>query len=228
MECVTLHDTSFLCPTICSALKSNPFKRLPEPCKLRGDAKAGSSQLHSPGVSVNDAFAECLLSMGVTWQVKFAFIAGVAVVLLLIPVNHWLATKIEGASTVMMACKDLRIKRMGELLRGIRQIKAAAWEPNFTARVRSPAEYNFEIGSAPRVKARSFSLTLPASPFGSFSQRELCKHYQVLQDFSFICIAHKSKKSPGSLHLWLFAHLYTSQHVQGCKVPWLNPGLHVA
>ena len=89
--------------------------------------------------------------MGVTWQVKFAFIAGVAVVLLLIPVNHWLATKIESASTVMMACKDLRIKRMGELLRGIRQIKAAAWEPNFTARVCSPAASNFEIGSAPRV-----------------------------------------------------------------------------
>lgn len=34
----------------------------------------------------------------------------------------------------MMACKDARIKRMAELLTGIRQIKAAAWEPAFIAK----------------------------------------------------------------------------------------------
>lgn len=69
-------------------------------------------------------------------QVKFAFIAGVAVVLLLIPLNKWLANRIEAASTIMMACKDARIKRMAELLTGIRQIKAAAWEPAFVAKAR--------------------------------------------------------------------------------------------
>ena len=71
-------------------------------------------------------------------QVKFAFVAGVAVVVLLIPLNKWLASRIEAASTTMMACKDSRIKRMGELLRGIRQIKAAAWEPAFIAKVQLP------------------------------------------------------------------------------------------
>ena len=103
--------------------------------------------------------------MDVTWQVKFAFIAGVAVVLLLIPVNHWLATKIESASTVMMACKDLRIKRMGELLKGIRQIKAAAWEPNFTARVRPSAASDFEISSAPTLQCSRFLLGAPYISF---------------------------------------------------------------
>ena len=67
--------------------------------------------------------------------------AGVAVVLLLIPVNRWLAGRIEGASTAMMAFKDFRVKRMGELLRGIRAVKAAAWERGFVARVCSPGKH---------------------------------------------------------------------------------------
>jgi ATP-binding cassette subfamily C (CFTR/MRP) protein 10 len=68
-------------------------------------------------------------------QVRLAFLAGLAVVLVLIPVNRWLAVRIEAASGTMMECKDARIRRTDELLQGIRQIKAACWEPAFLARV---------------------------------------------------------------------------------------------
>jgi hypothetical protein len=71
-------------------------------------------------------------------QVQEAFLAGLAVVLLLIPVNRALAARIEAASGRMMGFKDARIRRTHELLRGIRQIKAAAWERCFVARVGSP------------------------------------------------------------------------------------------
>lgn len=67
---------------------------------------------------------------------RFAFVAGLGVVLLLFPLNRWLAARIEAASAAMMECKDLRIKRVGELLKGIRQIKIAAWEASFVDRVR--------------------------------------------------------------------------------------------
>jgi hypothetical protein len=67
--------------------------------------------------------------------VQEAFLAGLAVVLLLIPVNRVLAARIEAASGRMMGFKDARIRRTHELLRGIRQIKAAAWEACFVARV---------------------------------------------------------------------------------------------
>ena len=56
-------------------------------------------------------------------------------VLLLIPLNRWLALKIQSTSNALMAAKDCRLKRMGELLSGIRQIKTAAWEPAFAKRV---------------------------------------------------------------------------------------------
>ena len=66
---------------------------------------------------------------------RYAFLAGLAVVVLLIPVNRWLATKIEGASERMMAHKDARLQLMGELLRGIHQVKLSAWEPRFIRKV---------------------------------------------------------------------------------------------
>lgn len=68
-------------------------------------------------------------------QVKGAFVAGLVVVLLLIPINRWLARCIEAASVGLMAHKDARIKATAELLRGVRQIKASAWEPPFVAHV---------------------------------------------------------------------------------------------
>ncbi len=61
--------------------------------------------------------------------------AGLAVVVLLIPVNRWLATKIEAASERMMAHKDARLQLMGELLRGIHQVKLSAWELRFITKV---------------------------------------------------------------------------------------------
>lgn len=68
-------------------------------------------------------------------QVEYAFLAGLVVVILLIPINRWLASKIEGASERMMAHKDARLQLMGELVRSIHQIKLSAWEPRFIRKV---------------------------------------------------------------------------------------------
>ena len=73
-------------------------------------------------------------------QVRLAFLGGLGVVLLLVPINKWLAKRIEAATNAKMAFKDLRVKRMGELLRGIHQIKASAWEPAFIAHVSACSE----------------------------------------------------------------------------------------
>lgn len=72
---------------------------------------------------------------------RLAFLGGLAVALLLVPINKWLAKRIEAATNAKMTFKDLRVKRTGELLRGIHQIKAAAWEPAFMAHVRPSSVY---------------------------------------------------------------------------------------
>ncbi|XP_057540622.1 ABC transporter C family member 13 isoform X4 [Amaranthus tricolor] len=65
-------------------------------------------------------------------QVSFAFVAGVTITILLIPVNKWIAKLIANATEKMMKQKDERIRRTGELLTYIRTIKMYCWEILFT------------------------------------------------------------------------------------------------
>ncbi|MEW5311310.1 MAG: hypothetical protein WDW38_003037 [Sanguina aurantia] len=69
-------------------------------------------------------------------QVKFAFVGGLAVSLLLIPINRWIAIRIQAASVDMMTHKDARVRCMLELLHNVRTIKANGWEELWEAKVR--------------------------------------------------------------------------------------------
>ncbi|KAJ3391487.1 hypothetical protein HDU84_005862 [Entophlyctis sp. JEL0112] len=61
--------------------------------------------------------------------------AGVAVMLLMSPINGFLATKSRRLNKVQMGNKDARTKLMDELLNGIKVIKLYAWERVFRSRV---------------------------------------------------------------------------------------------
>uniref|UniRef100_A0A7N0ZU15 ABC-type xenobiotic transporter n=2 Tax=Kalanchoe fedtschenkoi TaxID=63787 RepID=A0A7N0ZU15_KALFE len=65
-------------------------------------------------------------------QVRFAFISGVAIIILLIPVNKWISNLIANATKEMMKQKDERIGRTAELLTHIRTLKMYGWELLFT------------------------------------------------------------------------------------------------
>uniref|UniRef100_A0A2P2M4L9 ABC-type xenobiotic transporter n=2 Tax=Rhizophora mucronata TaxID=61149 RepID=A0A2P2M4L9_RHIMU len=66
-------------------------------------------------------------------QVKFAFLAGLAITILLIPVNKWISELIASATKKMMKQKDERIRRSGEILTHIRTIKMYGWEQIFSS-----------------------------------------------------------------------------------------------
>ncbi|XP_017229484.1 ABC transporter C family member 13 isoform X1 [Daucus carota subsp. sativus] len=66
-------------------------------------------------------------------QVKFAFVSGIAITILLIPVNKWIAEAIADATRSMMKQKDERIRRTGELLTYIRTLKMYGWELLFSS-----------------------------------------------------------------------------------------------
>ncbi|GJZ67089.1 ABC transporter C family member 13 isoform X1 [Tanacetum coccineum] len=66
-------------------------------------------------------------------QVQFAFVAGITITILLIPVNKWIAEKIANATKNMMEQKDERVRRTGELLTYIRTLKMYGWELLFTS-----------------------------------------------------------------------------------------------
>ncbi|KAK5612185.1 hypothetical protein CRENBAI_022816 [Crenichthys baileyi] len=62
-------------------------------------------------------------------------LAGIAVMVLMVPVNGLLANKAKEIQTENMKSKDKRLKIMNEMLNGIKVLKLFAWEPSFQTQV---------------------------------------------------------------------------------------------
>ncbi|GAB1301114.1 ATP-binding cassette sub-family C member 10 [Apodemus speciosus] len=83
-------------------------------------------------------------------QVGMAFLAGLVLALLLVPVNKVIATRIMASNQEMLRHKDARVKLMTELLSGIRVIKFFRWEQALGDRVK--AHRTQELGRLRVVK----------------------------------------------------------------------------
>ncbi|XP_067149343.1 ATP-binding cassette sub-family C member 10 isoform X3 [Apteryx mantelli] len=68
-------------------------------------------------------------------QVGVAFLGGLALALLLVPINKVIANRIMKCNKEMLKHKDSRVKLMTEFLCGIRVIKFYAWEQHFGTRI---------------------------------------------------------------------------------------------
>lgn len=62
-------------------------------------------------------------------------LAGLAVMIVLIPVNGFIANKTKQFQISQMKNKDQRVKLMNEILNGIKVLKLYAWEPSFEEQV---------------------------------------------------------------------------------------------
>ncbi|KFQ26676.1 Multidrug resistance-associated protein 7 [Mesitornis unicolor] len=68
-------------------------------------------------------------------QVGITFLGGLALALLLVPVNKVIANRIMMNNKEMLKLKDIRVKLMTEFLCGIRVIKFYTWEKHFSRRI---------------------------------------------------------------------------------------------
>ncbi|NXS08480.1 MRP7 protein, partial [Neodrepanis coruscans] len=68
-------------------------------------------------------------------QVGVSFLGGLALALLLVPINKVIANRIVMNSKEMLKHKDTRVKLMTEFLCGIRVIKFYTWEKHFSTRI---------------------------------------------------------------------------------------------
>ncbi|XP_061083740.1 ATP-binding cassette sub-family C member 2-like [Conger conger] len=67
-------------------------------------------------------------------------LAGLVVMVLMVPINGLLATKSRGFQMENMKYKDNRMKIMNEMLNGIKTLKLYAWEPPYEAQVQEIRE----------------------------------------------------------------------------------------
>ncbi|XP_032175781.1 canalicular multispecific organic anion transporter 2 isoform X3 [Mustela erminea] len=79
---------------------------------------------------------QIILAMYFLWQnLGPSILAGVALMVLLIPLNGAVAMKMRAFQAEQMKFKDSRIKLMNEILAGIKVLKLYAWEPSFLEKV---------------------------------------------------------------------------------------------
>lgn len=69
-------------------------------------------------------------------QVGASCLAGVALTIVMVPVNMAIAKAIGRKSERMMRAKDQRVKTVSEMLAGARVIKFFAWEGYFSKKIR--------------------------------------------------------------------------------------------
>ncbi|NXH86074.1 MRP3 protein, partial [Edolisoma coerulescens] len=79
---------------------------------------------------------QIFLALYFLWQTLGpSVLAGVAVMVLLIPFNSAIAIKTRAFQVEQMRYKDSRIKLMNEILGGMKVLKLYAWEPSFSEKV---------------------------------------------------------------------------------------------
>ncbi|KAL0964216.1 hypothetical protein UPYG_G00320960 [Umbra pygmaea] len=74
-----------------------------------------------------------------------AVLAGLAVMVLMVPINGVLATKSRTLQVKNMKYKDKRMKIMNEMLNGIKILKLYAWEPSFQNQVMGIREQELRV-----------------------------------------------------------------------------------
>ncbi|XP_073338250.1 ATP-binding cassette sub-family C member 2 [Pagrus major] len=79
---------------------------------------------------------QIIISIVFLWfELGPSVLAGLAVMVLMVPINGLLATKARKIQIENMKFKDKRLKIMNEILNGIKILKLYAWEPSFQAQV---------------------------------------------------------------------------------------------
>ncbi|RZC38992.1 multidrug resistance-associated protein 1 [Asbolus verrucosus] len=79
---------------------------------------------------------QIILSLYFLWDILGpSVLAGLAVMIILIPVNGYIANKVKVLQIKQMKNKDERVKLMNEVLSGIKVLKLYAWEPSFEKQI---------------------------------------------------------------------------------------------
>ncbi|KAJ8967485.1 hypothetical protein NQ314_002799 [Rhamnusium bicolor] len=79
---------------------------------------------------------QIFLSLYFLWyELGPSVLAGLAVMIILIPVNGFIANKVKTLQIRQMKNKDERVKLMNEVLSGIKVLKLYAWEPSFESQI---------------------------------------------------------------------------------------------
>ncbi|NWV28367.1 MRP1 protein, partial [Origma solitaria] len=145
-----------------------------------------SRQQYTTGQIVNlmsaDAqqLLELTINMNLLWSAPFRIImavvflwkelgpsvlAGVALLLLVIPINALIAAKVRRLKKTQMKYSDQQVKLLSEILHGIKILKLYAWEPAYQRKVMRIREHELDVLKSSGYLTTYSMLTLTCIPF---------------------------------------------------------------
>uniref|UniRef100_A0A8B9P1J9 Multidrug resistance-associated protein 1 n=1 Tax=Apteryx owenii TaxID=8824 RepID=A0A8B9P1J9_APTOW len=109
---------------------------------------------------------QVILALYLLWQnLGPSVLAGVAVMILLVPVNAVMAMKTKTYQVAQMKSKDNRIKLMNEILNGIKVLKLYAWELAFREKVLEIRQEELKVLKKSAYLAAMATFTWVCAPF---------------------------------------------------------------
>lgn len=116
-------------------------------------------------------------------------LAGLAVMIILIPVNGYIGSKIQSLQVRQMKNKDERVKLMNEILGGIKVLKLYAWEPSFEDQVLQIREREMKVLKEAAYLNAATSFIWSCAPF-LVSIISHIDHFILIHDFPlfFTCL----------------------------------------
>ncbi|XP_066475389.1 multidrug resistance-associated protein 1-like [Tiliqua scincoides] len=110
---------------------------------------ADAQQLMEMAINLNllwSAPFQILLTIIFLWQeLGPSVLAGVAMLLLVVPINAFVAAKVKQLKKSQMKCSDQQIKLLNEILHGIKILKLYAWEPSYQKKVSEIREREIDV-----------------------------------------------------------------------------------
>lgn len=74
-----------------------------------------------------------------------AIFAGLGVMIIMVPINIWIASKLRAYQITQMKEKDGRVKVMNEILNGMKVLKLYGWEPSFEKNISTVRDKEISI-----------------------------------------------------------------------------------
>ncbi|NXL89917.1 MRP1 protein, partial [Alectura lathami] len=130
---------------------------------------ADAQQLMELSVNINllwSAPFQIIMAVVFLWkELGPSVLAGVAVLLLVIPINALIAAKVKSLKKSQMRYSDQRVKLLSEMLHGIKILKLYAWEPSYQRKVMNIREREVDVLKSSGYLTTYSMLTLTCIPF---------------------------------------------------------------
>ncbi|XP_029434086.1 multidrug resistance-associated protein 1-like [Rhinatrema bivittatum] len=128
-----------------------------------------AQQLMDLGVNLHllwSAPFQILMATVFLWrELGISVLAGVAMLVLVIPINAFVASKVKLLKKSHLKSKDQRVKLLNEILHGIKILKLYAWEPSYQKKVLEIREKEVAVLKYSSYLTAFSMLTLTCIPF---------------------------------------------------------------